>query len=194
ESNWIRTRVPELLNTNIFNKDIGVTVTSVYVYIMAPLLILMLGVAVFSDVEAYGRGYLDVIFSSKNYPAYILDVNSNGLGYIIVANAANPNMWVIEQPGLTGEEGTVSLTYKGKPGFYLRHTGFLMQIDNKYDPVVPQHFLLDATFRIRNDKYFPGYLAFESVNYPGRFIRHQGYRLKLHPSDGSELFKNDASF
>ncbi|NTU41577.1 MAG: hypothetical protein HGA78_00685 [Nitrospirales bacterium] len=37
-------------------------------------------------------------------------------------------------------------------------------------------------------------ISFESRNYPGHYLRHQGFRIKLHRSDGSELFRNDASF
>ena len=38
------------------------------------------------------------------------------------------------------------------------------------------------------------YNAYESSNYPGYFIRHQNYRLKIDKDDGSDLFKKDASF
>ena len=39
-----------------------------------------------------------------------------------------------------------------------------------------------------------GSVTFKSVNYPTRYIRHQGYRLKLREYDGTELFRKDASF
>jgi hypothetical protein len=47
---------------------------------------------------------------------------------------------------------------------------------------------------MRKDKWFDGYEAFESVNYPEHFIRHQGYRLRISAYDGKELYKKDASF
>jgi hypothetical protein len=37
-------------------------------------------------------------------------------------------------------------------------------------------------------------VSFESVNYPGHFLRHNFFRIKLHPNDGSDLFRQDASF
>ena len=40
----------------------------------------------------------------------------------------------------------------------------------------------------------PGAVSLESVNYPGQFLRHQNFRLKLNPNDGSPLFRQDASF
>jgi len=52
----------------------------------------------------------------------------------------------------------------------------------------------DACFFYWQDKWFPGHDAFESFNYPGRFIRHSGYRLHLHQYEGVALFEMDASF
>merc|ERR1711959_639799 len=37
-------------------------------------------------------------------------------------------------------------------------------------------------------------VSFESVNFPGYFIRHQEFRVKLQENDGSELFSADATF
>ena len=39
-----------------------------------------------------------------------------------------------------------------------------------------------------------GAVSFESVNYPGTYLRHQNFRVKQQRYDGSELFRNDASF
>ena len=51
----------------------------------------------------------------------------------------------------------------------------------------------DGTFRI-----VPGLAgqcrSFESVNYPGHFLRHQDYRVKLAPRANDELFRRDATF
>src|SRR5690606_35540599 len=37
-------------------------------------------------------------------------------------------------------------------------------------------------------------VSFESVNRPGRYLRHSGYALRLDPDDGSSLFRADATF
>jgi hypothetical protein len=37
-------------------------------------------------------------------------------------------------------------------------------------------------------------ISFESPNYAGRFIRHKNFQLWIDPDDGSDLFKQDASF
>lgn len=36
--------------------------------------------------------------------------------------------------------------------------------------------------------------SFESVKFPGHYLRHQGYVLFVHPSNQTELFKQDASW
>ncbi|CAH1802409.1 unnamed protein product [Owenia fusiformis] len=175
---------------------------------MAALWILMLGVTVFMDVAAGLHLKTicseNVMFRSKNLPNYSMRVTYGGKGYIIATNPVtqkkleeedpNINMWALESPGLTGVSGTVSLAWKGKPGFYLRHINGLLQIDSKDAPANPDFFLKDATFIYKKDWVFPGYDAFQSSNYPRQFIRHQNFRLKLQTYDGSSLFKNDASF
>jgi hypothetical protein len=53
----------------------------------------------------------------------------------------------------------------------------------------------DATFVLRpalNGN--PDAVSFEAVNYPGFFLRHQDFRLKLMQNDNSPLYKDDASF
>ena len=37
-------------------------------------------------------------------------------------------------------------------------------------------------------------VSFESTNYPGTYLRHQNFRVTQQRYDGSELFRNDASF
>lgn len=40
----------------------------------------------------------------------------------------------------------------------------------------------------------PGFISFESVNYPSSFLRHAGFRCWLHRRDGSGLFNDDSTF
>jgi hypothetical protein len=58
-------------------------------------------------------------------------------------------------------------------------------------------FRQDASFIVRPGlSRLPATVSFESVNYPGHFLRHQNFRLKLSSDDGSDsnLFRQDASF
>ena len=81
-----------------------------------------------------------------------------------------------------------SLNY---PNRYIRHRLSLGYID----PIVASDKLgrKDATFRL-----VPGLAgrcrSFESDNYPGHFLRHQNYRLKLAKQTNDQLFKEDATF
>jgi len=81
-----------------------------------------------------------------------------------------------------------SWNYSGR---YIRHRLSLGYID----PIVASDKLgrKDATFRL-----VPGLAgrcrSFESVNYPGHFLRHQNYRLKLAKQTDDQIFKQDATF
>ena len=77
------------------------------------------------------------------------------------------------------------------PDRYIRHRLSLGYID----VIVASDKLgrEDATFRL-----VPGLAgrcnSFESVNYPGHFLRHQDFRLKLAKQTDDQLFKEDATF
>ena len=53
----------------------------------------------------------------------------------------------------------------------------------------PKHLLLILTRTNKQD-----YSAYESSNYPGHFIRHVNYRLRIDQDDGTDTFMKDASF
>ncbi|MFI5682787.1 AbfB domain-containing protein [Streptomyces sp. NPDC051636] len=54
-------------------------------------------------------------------------------------------------------------------------------------------FRRDATFCPRASS-FSGAVMLESVNYPGRFLRHQDLQLKLDPYQDSDLYRADSAF
>ncbi|GAA3682007.1 hypothetical protein GCM10022267_80910 [Lentzea roselyniae] len=72
---------------------------------------------------------------------------------------------------------------------YVRHVNMDVRIDANVSPAQ------DAQFRLvpglANNS---GYVSFESVNYPGHFLRHYGYDFVLAPDDGSTVFRADATF
>ncbi|WP_340684056.1 AbfB domain-containing protein [Amycolatopsis coloradensis] len=82
------------------------------------------------------------------------------------------------------------------PGFdnrYLRHQGSLARTD----PVEPGSDTLlkeDATFVIRRGLADDNCYSFESRNYPGAYLRHSYFRLRLDARDGTALFDADATF
>ncbi|MFE5603389.1 aldehyde dehydrogenase family protein [Streptomyces coelicoflavus] len=52
----------------------------------------------------------------------------------------------------------------------------------------------DATWTLRRGLADSSCYSFESVNYPGRFLRHADSRIRTATDDGSALFRQDATF
>ncbi|MCG5469303.1 AbfB domain-containing protein [Micromonospora sp. LAH09] len=82
------------------------------------------------------------------------------------------------------------------PGFtnrYLRHQDSLA-----YTEVVaaasPSQLKADATYTIRAGLADAGCYSFESVNFPGQYLRHQNSRVRNSPDDGSALLRADATW
>ncbi|ROO60981.1 glycosyl hydrolase family 2 [Micromonospora sp. Llam0] len=82
------------------------------------------------------------------------------------------------------------------PGFtdrYLRHRDSLA-----YTDVVtadsPQLLRDDATYVIRPGLADPDCFSFESVNFPGQYLRHANSRVRNSPDDGTALLRADATW
>jgi hypothetical protein len=81
---------------------------------------------------------------------------------------------------------------------YLRHAGFAFWVsgtDGKPPQSMDNLFKNDATMilrRARNGN--TGMFSFESVNFPGYFLRHAGFRCWLHRLGNSTLENEDSSF
>ncbi|MGC9665103.1 AbfB domain-containing protein [Planosporangium sp. 12N6] len=76
---------------------------------------------------------------------------------------------------------------------YLRHAdglGVTSPVSAASDDLTKR----DATFRLRPGLASADCWSFESRNYPGRYLRHSGYRIRLDAGDGSALFAADATF
>ncbi|MEU8260354.1 AbfB domain-containing protein [Micromonospora sp. NPDC048999] len=106
-------------------------------------------------------------------------------------------------PTVNVPPGTLSFESRNFPGRFIRHRNELGEVT----PVTNDLDKSDSSFvvrqaLIRKGEQAPGYsddareiaVSLESINYPGHFLRHQNYRLKLQPNDGSLLFRQDASF
>jgi Alpha-L-arabinofuranosidase B (ABFB) domain len=87
----------------------------------------------------------------------------------------------------------VGLAPVTKPGYRVRHRDFIGRID----PIGPGSVALDradSTFTVRSGLANSRCVSFESVNYPGYFLRHQNFQIHLQPRDGTALFAADATF
>ncbi|WP_083751480.1 glycoside hydrolase family 43 protein [Saccharothrix sp. ALI-22-I] len=75
------------------------------------------------------------------------------------------------------------------PGHYVRHASNAGVVTEQ--PFEP---FQDSQWRIRPGLSNPSAVSFESVNLPGRFLRHQGFQVVLAANDGTSGFAADATF
>ncbi|MCR2807594.1 RICIN domain-containing protein [Paenibacillus soyae] len=72
---------------------------------------------------------------------------------------------------------------------YIRHSNYRARIDSAVSPAG------DAQFKLVPGLTDANGVSFESVNFPGRFLRVRANgEVWLDPNDGTEAFKNDATF
>ncbi len=88
---------------------------------------------------------------------------------------------------------TVDLPLADRPGYRVRHRNFLGRID-AIGAASSALDRADSTFTVRAGLGNSGCVSFESVNFPGYFIRHQNFEIKLTRQDRSDLFARDATF
>jgi len=93
--------------------------------------------------------------------------------------------------------GQVALQSFNYPDHFIRHRNRLGEIS----VVGTDMDRKDATFRIvpgLAENQYPSlqkeYISLQSVNYPGYYLRHQNYTVKLHKYSDDDLFKKDATF
>ena len=73
---------------------------------------------------------------------------------------------------------------------YIRHRQSLGYLEEIRDRLGKK----DASFRIVPGLAGTNCSSFESMNYPGHYLRHENFRIKLARNSGDELFKKDATF
>jgi hypothetical protein len=84
---------------------------------------------------------------------------------------------------------TVGLEAADRAGHRVRHRDFrgrLEPIGRREGP--------DAAFRVRTGAADNGCVSFEAVNFPGYYLRHRNFEIRLDRNDGSALFREDATF
>ena len=92
-----------------------------------------------------------------------------------------------------GQRRSFRVTTPGYDTRYLRHRDGLARTDVITTGSVASD-RLDATFIVRAGLAESSCYSFESANFPGRYLRHAGYRLQTAGSDGSAVFPQDATF
>jgi len=88
-------------------------------------------------------------------------------------------------------EYTYSISSYNYPKRYILHRKFLGYVESIY---IDNEVEKNASFRLVNGLANSGCTSFESINLSGHYLRHENYRIKLAKNNGSELFKQDATF
>lgn len=135
-----------------------------------------------------------VTFSSENYPNRSL-VAENGLIVLKLPSQTEKNAKANQfkvVSALSGEQGFVSFESVSRPGYFVRHQGFVLKLHPRSNSTL---YKVDASFKAvnpliqSNEAY-----SFISSNFKDRFIWHQGFKGLLNPSDNSTMFKRDATW
>ncbi|KAJ7233181.1 alpha-L-arabinofuranosidase B [Mycena rebaudengoi] len=92
-----------------------------------------------------------------------------------------------------GSRVSLQVTTAGLTDRYVRHqnsVAITSQITAASDATTKS----DATFTARAGLADPSCYSFESVNFPGQYLRHALFRLRIDGSDSSDVFNRDATF
>ncbi|GAB7052987.1 AbfB domain-containing protein [Catenuloplanes indicus] len=151
-----------------------------------------------------GRTAAGISFEAYNQPGRFLR-HYNGEVWI-AGPAENPasyaadTTWQIASPWwrsgadlTTGARISLGVTTPGFTDRYLRHQdslGVTSVVTSTSDATTRA----DATFTVRPGLADPSCYSLESVNYPGRYLRHSNFRLRLDATDGGTVFPWDATF
>jgi hypothetical protein len=93
------------------------------------------------------------------------------------------------KPRITQGTEVVALESSHNKGFYISHQDYLGLMRQ----ISETDLVSDFIFKLVTGLDGLG-ISFESINFPGFYLRHQGYRIKLHKNDNSPLFKLYSTF
>ncbi|MET9230121.1 AbfB domain-containing protein [Lentzea sp. NPDC003310] len=106
---------------------------------------------------------------------------------------ADPALWRSSARLTTDVRQSLRVATWGHTDRYLRHADSLA-----YTEIVTSGssgtLKADATYTVRRGLADSSCYSFESVNFPGQFLRHADSRVRNSPNDGSALFRDDATF
>ncbi|WP_179277173.1 AbfB domain-containing protein [Actinoplanes regularis] len=97
-------------------------------------------------------------------------------------------------PAVTLRAGTtVALTLADNAEYRVRHRDYTARIE-AIGSSSSSLDRADSSFTVRTGLGNSSCVSLESVNFPGYFLRHQNFELKLQRRDGSNLFDQDVTF
>ena len=125
---------------------------------------------------------------SVNYPDRYWHVDGSyvGLDRVTYASARRDATFKL----VKGLADASCYSFVTSGGSYLRHREFVLRAERTDGSAL---FKQDATFCPRTSKV-SGAVMLESANYPGRFLRHRNFRLRLDPYQYSGGNQSDSAF
>jgi hypothetical protein len=148
--------------------------------------------AMWLDQYATGSGYMPITSTNLGSTRNFRTRGDFSLGDSRKRHGTILNLTAAEENRVLGKWGTSapvqriqSYNFQDR---YVRHADFGVRIDPNVSPVQ------DSQFRVVPGLTGSGTVSFQSVNYPGYYLRHYGYELELAADDGSAVFREDATF
>ncbi|MFF1819870.1 AbfB domain-containing protein [Kribbella sp. NPDC058245] len=129
------------------------------------------------DIDGTGRV---IAFPPRATTSITFQINGSGL---------NVGLAEIQAFAVNGVQRIESVDASGK---YWRHRNSIGRIDTPGEPAGSPP--ADFDFRVVAGLADRDGVSFESVNYPGHYLRHQNSVLQLSLSDGTPLLRADATF
>ncbi|WP_033443373.1 glycoside hydrolase family 43 protein [Saccharothrix sp. NRRL B-16314] len=148
--------------------------------------------ALWLDQYATGRGYMPIASTNLGSTRNFRTVTDYALGGTRKRHGSILNLTAAEETRVLGKWGTSapvnriqSYNFQDR---YVRHADYDVRIDPNVSPVQ------DSQFRVVPGLAGSGTVSFQSVNYPGYYLRHYGFDFQLVADDGTATFRADSSF
>ncbi|MET7417661.1 AbfB domain-containing protein [Dactylosporangium sp. NPDC005555] len=141
---------------------------------------------------SFMRHYADDVYLARSGGPNAWDTAA-GFAADATWNTANPSLWRSSVLLPTDVRRSLQVTTWGFTDRYLRHADSLAytEIVNGGSGALLK---ADATYTVRRGLADSSCYSFESVNFPGQFLRHADSRVRNAVNDNSALFKADATF
>ncbi|MEV4637775.1 AbfB domain-containing protein [Actinoplanes sp. NPDC049548] len=122
-----------------------------------------------------------------------MDQNTGGSFTDDATWAVSAPLWRSGADLAVGQKRSFRVTTPGYDTRYLRHYDGLARTD-VITTASSATDRADATFTVRTGFADTSCYSFESVNFPGQYLRHAGYRLQKASNDNTTTFLQDATF
>ncbi|MFD1146526.1 glycoside hydrolase family 43 protein [Saccharothrix hoggarensis] len=148
--------------------------------------------ALWLDQYATGSGYMPITSTNLGSTRNFTTITDYSLGGTRKRHGSVLNLTAAEESRVLAKWGTTTPTNRIQSynfqDRHVRHYNFDVRVDPTVSPVQ------DAQFRVVPGLAGTGTVSFQSVNFPGYYLRHSDFDFVLAYNDGTDLFKADATF